>query len=363
MNTKEYKRICSLINTFDDVYNMAAETGLPEETLFILFTQKVTRDATRRFYVVKNKIPKILSDWKRGKSLTELAHELWFPPVLLAQMLMLQNGMPRKTFWKYMRRPDTITDHRIKKEFVEALKADMIYSPLGSELQARRGKDGEAVLAEMLNRHNIPYLTEYDLRGIYEKTPDFLLVKPIRIDGVEVQWFESKANFGDEVEMRRNLQKQLLPYTKMFGDGILVYWFGYVSDINIPKGLRIVDDEWMKRFFDECNRDTIRSLLCPEENKERLSIKERRRKVRAVEVHSAAYAADASMGAEDDEEEAAGTAAKGSAHQGTARSHPAASKGGGRSHRGRGRISHRGRRGTRKGGGGSGGGGGQGGHG
>jgi len=62
-----------------------------------------------------------------------------------------------------------------------------------------------------------------------------------------VSWIESKANFGDVVEMKKNISKQLLPYVKLFGKGIVVYWFGYVTDVEPPDGITVVD----ARFFTE----------------------------------------------------------------------------------------------------------------
>ena len=64
------------------------------------------------------------------------------------------------------------------------------------------------------------YRTEKDLRGKFTKTPDAL---PRRADRVprpkaDVDQ-ESKANFGDDVELRRNLRKALRPPTRRCSGG------------------------------------------------------------------------------------------------------------------------------------------------
>src|SRR2546428_12580285 len=76
----------------------------------------------------------------------------------------------------------------------------------------------------------------------FNKTPDILLHKPIEMIGSRKYWNESKATFGDPYEIRRHLRKQLQPYSDMFGDGAVRYWFGHVDDQKYyrPAGVDIV---------------------------------------------------------------------------------------------------------------------------
>jgi hypothetical protein len=157
--------------------------------------------------------------------------------------------VPRKIFWKDVRCPQEIRDQRLRKEIMDAIKIDIIYSPRGEEIQRERGHLGERRLFEWLDRRNISYMTERDLKklkGQYTKTPDVLFMHPQIIGGKKVSWIESKANFGDVVEIRRNLRKQLIPYVKLFGHGYVVYWFGYVTDIAPPEGITLVDGAFFK---------------------------------------------------------------------------------------------------------------------
>jgi len=249
MNQDEYRRIASRLNAVQDIARVAAETGIDEELAFIIYTQRITRDATSRFYVVKNQIQKIASQYDHGTRLVELAARACFPPVLLAYILFLYKGMPRKDFWKDVRCPQGIRDARLRKEINDAIEVDIIYSPRGEEIQRERGHLGERRLFDWLDRRGIRYMTEKDLKklkGQYTKTPDVLFMQPLVIDGKKVSWIESKANFGDTVEIRRNLRKQLIPYVKLFGHGIVVYWFGYVSDVEPPEGITLVDGKFFK---------------------------------------------------------------------------------------------------------------------
>ena len=66
--------------------------------------------------------------------------------------------------------------------------------------------------------------------------PDFSTIPPAR------NLVESKATFGDPYEIRRHIKKQLQPYSDLFGDGAVVYWFGHVDDQTyaLPEGVDII---------------------------------------------------------------------------------------------------------------------------
>jgi len=248
MDTHQYKRLMKRLNSMDDVKRIAQQSkDLDEELLFVIYTQKVTRDATKHYYRVKHHIEKKhLKAWKSGKPLIKIAKEEDFPPTLIAFLLLRAKGVPRKEFWSMARNPEIIKNKRIKKEMEEVLKNDNIYSPEGSELQRIRGKVGESRLEKWLDSHGISYQTEEDLRGKQAKTPDALLDKPVLINGWKTHWIESKAIFGDKVEIKRHIKKQLVPYTDLFGPGIVVYWFGYVNDYKLPKDIRFLDAEHLE---------------------------------------------------------------------------------------------------------------------
>ncbi|MDD4307647.1 MAG: C15orf41 family protein [Thermoplasmata archaeon] len=251
MNTQEYNQLAKQLNFPSDIGRLARDQNINRELLLIIYTQRVTRDSTRRYYQVKNRAPQLLSQWKKGTSLVQLAKKEIFPPVLLSLILMQQDGMPRKEFWNYIRDPKSAPDKRLKTEMYEVVREDIIYSPAGMDVQYQRGKKGEARLCEWLDRNGIEYRTENDLRGEYQKTPDCLLHEPIEIDGQKVHWFESKANYGNAFEVKRNNKKQLVPYTEIFGPGIVVYWFGYVSDFEPADDVRVVDASFFNKTLEQ----------------------------------------------------------------------------------------------------------------
>jgi len=243
MKYEDYKNSYFKLRKPSDIDRIAKEQKLDRELLLVMYTQRTVRDATRRYHLIKAQVPKLFRKWKKGQSITSMARELNFPPVLLAQLIFRQNGIQRKTFWKYIKEPDKCDNAQIKKEMKSINRADMIYSPAGMEMQEERGRWGEKRLQDWLEIHNLKYKTEVQLRGKYPKTPDVLLDKPIELNGVVIYWIESKASFGDEIEIRKNVRRQLKPYTELFGNGAVVYWFGYVEGIDPPDGITLFGEE------------------------------------------------------------------------------------------------------------------------
>ncbi|MCI4349806.1 MAG: C15orf41 family protein, partial [Thermoplasmata archaeon] len=164
-----------------------------------------------------------------------------FPPVLAGQIMLGELGVPRKKVWQTFLDPTKAPDARIRKDVEDLLAHDPIYSPQGMERQRERGRRGEERLHRWLEAHGIGYRTEEDLRGKYQKTPDALLDRPIVFFGQKLRWIESKANFGDDVELKKNLRRQLAPYTELFGEGAVVYWYGYVEGASSPPGILLWD--------------------------------------------------------------------------------------------------------------------------
>jgi Protein of unknown function TPD sequence-motif len=241
MDRATYQRLYESLVTDEDVDRIARAEKIDPELLFVIHTHRVTRDATRRFYVVKRQLPRLVFQWKNGRSILDIAREWKFPPVLMGQQMLGELGIPRKKVWGTFLHPETAPDARLRKEVEELLAADRIYSPQGMELQRERGRKGEDRLAKWLEQHGIGFRTEKDLRGKFAKTPDALLDEPIYHHGQKLTWIESKANFGDDVELRKNLKRQLGPYTEIFGEGAVVYWYGYVEGAESPGGILLWD--------------------------------------------------------------------------------------------------------------------------
>ena len=252
MKLKEYIDLYNGLRTAADI-NRFCKHGYAREILLNIYSQRVVRETTRRFYEVKGRSKKLLHEWKKGKSLVAIARSLNFPAVMLAHIILRENKLTKKKFWQFISDTDKIPDRRLREELKHVLVEDIVYSPLAMEENTKRGKWGEKNISDWLNERKMHFRTENDLKGKYPKTPDFLLSKPIEYSGTKLHWIESKASFGSPDEMRRNTRKQLKAYKELFGDGVVIYWYGFVEDHNMkmPEGILLAD----KRFFKDLEHE------------------------------------------------------------------------------------------------------------
>lgn len=243
MKLSEYQDLYQKLDTAEDIDFLAENLGYDKELLLVIYTQRIVRDTTRKFYRVKAQAKRLAWMWQNGLPLVQIAHKFDFPPILAALMILEQRKISRKQFWQMIADMESIKDRRLRKELREACLADLVYSSEGTARQYARGRWGEAKLHGWLTDRELKFETEKELRAKYDKTPDILLHKPVDVNGSKKYWIESKATFGDPYEIRRHIKKQLTPYSEMFGDGVVVYWFGFVDDqpYGLPDGVDILD--------------------------------------------------------------------------------------------------------------------------
>ena len=238
------------INTRDNVPELSSKYGVQEDVLLSILSQKTVRNVKKDYYPIMNRIRELTKLWDRGLSFFDIASKLSFSPILIATMILKEKGFNKKDIKDIMHNPDSIEDERIKNELIKAIEVDIAYSPQSSKIQRENGKNGEEMLKVYLDKKEIQFLREDDLRKLGSgKTPDFLLKKPIKIRGRKVFWFESKASFCDYIEFKQDYNKQLKHYISLFGPGIVVYWKGYIDDIVTDKRVLVVDTDFFENIF------------------------------------------------------------------------------------------------------------------
>ncbi len=240
MDYDEYRELYNSLRTAKDVERLSERYD--EKLLDTLYTQKTSRDVKKNFYRVKQNSKRMLNEWTKGKSIVSLAEKYRFPPILVAMFIFLEDGASKKEFWSYINDPGLLESEETAEEVREAVRSDIVYSPKANVRQKERGLWGEDLLHQWLDGQGIGYRTENDLRGTEStKTPDCLLDEPAVYKGKKICWVESKASFGDNIEFRFNSRKQLVPYTQLFGPGLVVYWVGCLDDLECPEGVYVSD--------------------------------------------------------------------------------------------------------------------------
>lgn len=94
------------------------------------------------------------------------------------------------------------------------------------------GEEYEIKMKEMARNLGLVFYDENDLRTMgFDKTPDLKLAIPCMYKDRVINWFESKASFGDVESHDKYLKDQYSSYSNRFGPGMVIYWFGYHEEI------------------------------------------------------------------------------------------------------------------------------------
>lgn len=249
MDRAEYEFLVQRLTSEKDIESLHKKAGYSKDMLYNILAKKIVKNTLKKYYPIQHKLDYYYRRWLKGESIAKIAEELQFSSILLAAFLLIKKkGFNRKSFNESLRNPALIKDPRIRKEIEQCIKEDFVYAPWAYDIQKKNGEEGERKGAEWLDKKKIPYMTEKDNKEMnhHRRTPDFLFEHPQNINGFKANWIESKAMFGDDREVQRQFKKQLGPYLKYFGPGIVVYWYGFIDDITLGKDIKIVDETFFK---------------------------------------------------------------------------------------------------------------------
>jgi len=126
-----------------------------------------------------------------------------------------------------------IEDCDLAYEVLLAKLKDHCYGHIAESIKQSIGEEHEQKIKDKLKELNIPFSDEHVFRSRgYDKTPDVKLEVPVAINGKIINWIESKALFGDRESHERYLKDQFWPYWNRFGSGLVIYWFGYIKQLD-----------------------------------------------------------------------------------------------------------------------------------
>src|SRR5207247_3377415 len=98
MKLVEYQDLYGELGTSEDMHFWRENLGYDKELLLVIYTQRVVRDTTKKFYRVKAQARRLAFMWQNGTSLLEIARRFDFPAILTALMVLEQRRISRKNF-------------------------------------------------------------------------------------------------------------------------------------------------------------------------------------------------------------------------------------------------------------------------
>ncbi|XP_071971538.1 CDAN1-interacting nuclease 1 isoform X4 [Engystomops pustulosus] len=223
-----------------------------EEIARYISTLKPTRQCMKQ---LKERFPRYLQDIAVDPTapvLLNLANEVDFSPALMARTILErflqdQDGAlsSKPVLNSMLRDPSLIPDPVLGSQVNQCIVNDCCNGPLVDCIKHSIGYEHEVLLREKLLERNLAFLDEDQLRVKgYDKTPDFILEVPVAVDGHVIHWIESKASFGDESSHRMYLQDQFWSYWNRFGPGLVIYWYGFIEELDChrERGILLKDE-------------------------------------------------------------------------------------------------------------------------
>lgn len=167
--------------------------------------------------------------------------------IVLEESLRRQSGtFPSKTHVsQLLKNPALLEDGKLATELMVASLKDDTYGFTSECIKSAIGSEYERKAKRMLLQLGLTYQDETELRQKgYDKTPDIKLDIPFAYKGHVINWIESKALFGDEDNHPTYLKEQLWSYWNRYGSGMVIYWFGYIDELdnNRDKGIMVCGD-------------------------------------------------------------------------------------------------------------------------
>lgn len=228
--TRKYLEIAGLDNISDEAAGSARS---------VIMRTYITENVIR----IKRNIKAIANMYNSGTSIIDVATEWKFPPLNLLRSILIYNGRRESEMHKVFNRTinaSKLLSDRDLSQYIIATAVDA-ESSFDSDLIASIAKYNENQITSYFIMNNIPIITEAELvdqqiekygRALF--TPDILFKTPITINGVSIHWIDYKDYMGcpDSILYDSNV-KQSAKYNAIFGNGALMYHYGFV-DMKIP---------------------------------------------------------------------------------------------------------------------------------
>jgi len=166
--------------------------------------------------------------------------------------LLLGRGQSVANVLEY---PSLIEDATLREELLACIAMDPFCAHHLEQLKECMGREYEELLIAKLSAKRMCFETEAELRSKGKpKTPDILFLIPMATMHcnhpakglVVINWIDSKAMFADQETLSEHLE-QLRGYSNRYGRGLVIYWHGFVEEIEASDDFIIANtlpEEW-----------------------------------------------------------------------------------------------------------------------
>jgi hypothetical protein len=205
------------------------EKGITADQALSLRKQLLRTKAIRRAGIISKQLKKLRhAYYKKKTGILAIAKRIDMPPLMVRKIL---------------NRPETKRD---KEQIKLAAKHDILECCDPNEV-LKYADLYEDTVNEWLVKQKISFITQETLVRQQTKkfgrpvsTPDFLLKKPIMLNGHKVHWIDAKNYFGaSQGFLLYKARQQAEKYRRRYGPGALCYSLGFSSAIHVDNTLVI----------------------------------------------------------------------------------------------------------------------------
>eukprot|EP00026_Physarum_polycephalum_P003122 Phypoly_transcript_03131.p1 GENE.Phypoly_transcript_03131~~Phypoly_transcript_03131.p1 ORF type:complete len:271 (-),score=29.55 Phypoly_transcript_03131:1556-2368(-) len=254
MERSVYEYLYHNLNESEDIQHILKKHNsiASFNTLMSIYSQKYQEHTRKTLH--KHRKPHVMTKYferySQGEHMLKISEQISVAPCLLARIILQCYLQPyvseermKSEVSKRIKDPSLIDDERMRKEVKACIEKDDNYSPFVEKIRRLTGLEHENLLQQKLQEIDMPFMSEEDLRNVgYPKTPDVKLLLPFAVGGFVVNWVESKASFCDDYGLLM-AKEQFLGYVNRYGSGLVIYWFGYLKDLNnmTEEGILLLD--------------------------------------------------------------------------------------------------------------------------
>mmetsp|Transcript_449 Transcript_449/g.801 ORF Transcript_449/g.801 Transcript_449/m.801 type:complete len:289 (-) Transcript_449:393-1259(-) len=266
MRRKDFEEVASALEVYGREYPdldaiMRRHKNVRYDTLLSIYSQECTRRVQTSIGRIRaeDSLASLERRFLAGESFAHMCHETKTPPcVLMRLMLARMLGLGKQVVSKCLKDPIHIlqlncktlpvhqADHlklRLAMDVEMCTASDHVFAPYVDGLRSAVGLEFESVLEERLRAAGVSYRGEEALRAEgLAKTPDAKLDVPVAVRGRIVHWIDSKASFCDDWTFKTKGVDQFQGYVNRYGPGMVIYWFGFIQELNNHPDVLLVDD-------------------------------------------------------------------------------------------------------------------------
>jgi len=223
-------------------YIESNDTNMTMKQALSLRSAILQNKAMKRNYIILSNAKKLFYQYKRGKTIVELARDLDCPPMNVFRAILSGMQYGKGKIKKSLKNPQKELKEREQNEFVAAEAVDCVSMANQDELH-KAAAAFEDDIAHYLRGRDIAFVTQAELTteqkhefGKVVLTPDFLLLDDVEVNGEPIKWIDAKAYYGANIPSQvKDTAKQMNRYSEQWGTGAIIFLRGYNETISIDK--------------------------------------------------------------------------------------------------------------------------------